>query len=323
MPVRPLTLAEREEIRVGIEQAMSDGEIAHCLGRCRTTINREINRNGGRDRYRAVRAQQRARRERGRPKTPILVDDPELAAEVTRRLEALDSPKRISIELAAEGHHISHETIYQAIRISGRGLRDGLHRCLQHPRRRRKHRGVKAPGSNSLGIYCRIHDRPAAATNRSEIGHLEGDLIVGAYNRSALITLFDRKSRHSWIEPVEAKTADAVYTSLSRLFTSRLPAALVRTLSWDQGAEIARHIDLALAFDIEIYIADPKSPWQRPTNEAGNALIRRYVGKGTNLKRFTTNQLRHIEHRINTIPRPSLDWATAHHVYHQAVATTT
>jgi len=215
---------------------------------------------------------------------------------------------------------ISHECIYQAI-YNSCGLAAGLHGGLYLKRRRRKHRGRPAPGSHSLGSFNPISARPAVADHRVEVGHLEGDLIVGAYNRSALITLFDRTSRHLWLAAVANKTADATYNSLCRTL-QRIPPALRRTLTWDQGAEIARHHDITKRCGINIYIADAHSPWQRPTNENGNALVRRYVGKGTNLNTYTPRQLQAIEHRINTIPRRSLNWATAHDTYTPAVAMT-
>jgi len=326
MPANPLTAHEREQIGRAIEREDKDPVIAACLGRDRCTINLEINRNGGRSRYCAVDAQRRADEKRKRPKDPKLVADPALAAHVAKRLNARDSPMTISIELARGVHamtaSISHECIYQAVHAGGtRGLPKGCHVGLHLGRRRRKCRGHKAPNSSALGVYCSIHDRPLVALERVEVGHLEGDLIVGAYNRSALITLFDRASRHLWLEHVTAKTADAVYKYLSRAL-NRIPPELRLTLAWDQGSEIARHREIALRCGIEIYIADPKSPWQRPTNENGNALVRRFVGKGTDLNIYTTSQLRAIEHRINTIPRRSLGWDTAHNIYTQAVAMT-
>lgn len=321
MPANPLTASEREEIRAGIEQGETDSEIARRLVRCRSTIGREIIRNGGRCRYSAVAAQRRAEHQRCRPKVPKLVTDPDRAAEVTRRLKAKDSPKRISIELTAQGQPISHECIYTAVRTKGWGLDDDLWRHLHLARKRRKRRAGRPPRSNALGIYCSIHDRPPGALDRSEHGHLEGDLIVGAYNRSALITIFERVTRHLWLAPVTAKTAEAVSTALIATL-ARIPAHMRLSLAWDQGAEIARHPQIALDTGTGIYIADPKSPWQRPTNENGNALVRRYVGKGTDLNQLTPADLRAIETRINTIPRRSLGWATAHDTYTAAVAMT-
>ena len=321
MPSNPLTVFDREEIRAGIERKDPDEVIAAGLGRHRCTINAEIRRNGGRKAYSAVSAAQRAVCERKRPKTPKLIADPGLAREVGRRLKAKDSPKRISIELAAEGHHISHECIYQAIYNPESGLESGCHHGLHLRRQRRKHRGRTTPGGHSLGEFNPISARPAIADERVEVGHLEGDLIVGAMNRSAIITVFDRTTRYLWLQKLGSKSADDTFTAMLILLT-RIPARLRLTMTWDQGAEIARWAELTRRRNIDIYIADPKAPWQRPTNENGNALVRRYVGKGTDLSIYTTRQLRHIEQRINTIPRPTLNWATAHDIYTHTVAMT-
>lgn len=327
MPAHPLTAYEREQIGRAIEREDEDPVIADCLGRNRCTINAEINRNGGRGRYCAVDAQCRADEQRKRPKDPKLVADPALAAHVAERLGARDSPMTISIELARGVHavtaSVSHECIYRAIHAEGTGgLPKGCHVGLHLGRRRRKHRGSPPPAcTHALGLFNPIAQRPEVALERVEVGHLEGDLIVGAYNRSALITIFDRTSRHLWLSSLLSKSADSTYDALIRTL-KRIPPHLRLTLAWDQGSEIARHTEIAKRCRIEIYIADPKSPWQRPTNENGNALVRRYVGKGTNLNTYTTRQLRNIEHRINTIPRRSLNWATAHDIYTQAVAMT-
>lgn len=176
--------------------------------------------------------------------------------------------------------------------------------------------------SHSLGSFNLIGLRPEIATQRVEVGHLEGDLIVGAYNRSAIATMFDRTSRYVWLTKLpHAKNADGVLDALVSTLR-RVPAHLRLTLTWDQGSEMARHVELAKRCGIDIYFAEPKAPWQRPTNENGNALVRRYVGKGTDLSAFTTRDLRAIETRINTIPRRSLNWATANDIYTAAVAMT-
>ena len=327
MPEDPLNAQERQEIRVGIEHRLSDGAIGDGLGRHRCTINAEINRNGGRDRYCAVTAQQRADERRKRPKTPKLVADRRLAVYVTRRIEAKDSPMTISIELARGIHgrvaSNCHETIYQAIYLQ-RGLVKGHHVGLHRKRKRRKHRRQHNPPVNphSLGSFTPISARPEIALARTEVGHFEGDLIVGAYNRSALATLFDRASRHLWLVHLPGgKSADSTYEALLKAIRT-IPQQLRRTLAWDQGSELARHVELAERTGIDIFIADKHSPWQRPTNENGNGLVRRYVGKGTDLSIYTKPALRAIENRINTIPRRSLQWATAQDVYHGAVAMT-
>ncbi|MDH4147265.1 MAG: IS30 family transposase [Acidimicrobiia bacterium] len=330
MPARPLCAPEREEIRAGIERGEADSAIALRLDRQRGTVNAEIGRNGGRAGYSAVAAQGRADALRSRPKVPKLVADRVLAAHVQLRLEAKDSPMTISIELARGVHGIvaslSHECIYQGVYAHGtRGLRRGLHAGLHRARRCRKHRrpaGETAAKASPLGVFNPIRLRPPIADARTEVGHLEGDLIVGAFNRSAIATVFDRASRHLWLADFpEDHGADATLAALAEVL-ERIPEPLRRTLTWDQGREMARHQDLAALAGIDIYFAEPHSPWQRPTNENGNGLIRRYVGKSTDLSRFTPDDLRAIEHRINTTPRRSLHWSTAHDVYHHAVAMT-
>ena len=234
MPALPLTMLEREEIRVGIERGESDTQIAGRLGRHRCTINTEINRDGGRGGYSAVAAQSRADRARGRAKVPRLVADPVLAAHVTRRLEARDSPMTISIELARGVHgiaaSISHECIYQAIYAHGRrGLRRGLHIGLHRRRRCRKRRtpGPEHAKAGPLGKFNLIGVRPKIADRRTEVGHLEGDLICGAFNRTALVTVFDRASRHLWLADFPADHgADETLAALVEISNgSRNPCA--------------------------------------------------------------------------------------------------
>lgn len=325
MPAQPLTAPEREEIRAGIERGEPDGVIADRLGRHRCTINAEIGRNGGRCRYRAAKAECRAVSQRKRPKVPKLVADAALAGHVRKRLDAKDSPMTISIELARGVHgvfgSISPECIYQAIYEPGRGLTTGLHTGLHLKHRRRKPRGLKPCSHNhSLGLFNLIFERPDIANGRSEVGHLEGDLITGSFNRSAIATLFDRASRYLWLVHLGKGTrADATFNGLVKTL-HQIPPHLRRTLTWDQGSEMARHHELANRCGIDIYFAEAKSPWQRPTNENGNALVRRFVGKGTDLSIYTPKQLHVIEYRINTIPRRVLDWATAHDIYTQAIA---
>ncbi|MCC5952736.1 MAG: IS30 family transposase [Acidimicrobiia bacterium] len=330
MPASPLTACEREEIRAGIERGEPDRVIGDRLGRHRTTINTEINRNGGRTAYTAGAAQARADVQRCRPKVLRFVADVALADHVTARLKAKDSPMTISLELATGAHgytaSVSHECIYQAAYAHGRrGLPKGLHTGLHRRRRCRKRRhpkGCEPTKASPLGEFNLIADRPTIADARGEVGHLEGDLITGAFNRSAIVTIFDRASRHLWLADLpEGHGADATLAALIETL-ERIPEGLRRTLTWDRGTEMARHRTLAATVGIDIYFADPHSPWQRPTNENGNCLIRRFVGKGTNLAIYTPADLRTIEQRINTIPRRSLHWSTAHDLYTAAVAMT-
>jgi len=320
-----LSLEERETIRVGISAGDSGRQIAARLGRDPSVVNREIVRNGGRERYRAVAAHRRADRMRSRPKPSKLEADPRLAGYVAERLGAKDSPVTISIELARGIHgvtaRISHETIYRAA-YERRGLDVETRECLHLKRRRRKPRNQqRSCTSHSLGHFRPIAERPAIALERVEVGHFEGDLITGAYNRSAKITMFDRASRRLWLRSVASKSADDVYTALVELLLS-IPVELRRTLTWDQGSELARHIQIAEHCSIDIYICDKNAPWQRPTNENGNAFVRRYVGNGTNLNTITDEHCARIEHRINTTPRRSLNWDTALTVYDRLSAPT-
>jgi len=263
-------------------------------------------------------------------KDPLLVADPTLAEHVTERLKAKDSPMTISIELARGVYpdvagKVSHETIYQAIYAHGRrGLDAGLHAGLHRRRRCRKHRvfGPPAPAKSPLGVFNLIGLRPLEADSREIVGHLEGDLICGSFNRSAIVTVFDRASRYCWLADLpEGHSAPATLAALVEML-DRIPEQLRRTLTWDQGSEMAEHATLAELSGIAVFFAEPHSPWQRPTNENGNGLLRRYVGKGTNLGVYTPDDLLAIEQRLNTMPRRSLGWNTAEHVYTAAVAMT-
>ena len=219
---------------------------------------------------------------------------------------------------------VSHETIYQAIYAHGRrGLPAGLSGCLHRRRRHRKHRPSDPPAPTKrgpLGEFNLILARPAVADHRRQVGHLEGDLVLGSFNRSAIATVFDRASRHVWLAALRhGHGADAVHHALVNLL-HEIPPELRRTITWDQGREMARHADTAAVCGIDVYFAEPHSPWQRPTNENGNGLLRRYLGKGTDLNQFTNGDLRVIAHRLNTMPRRVLGWSTAQAVYHHAVA---
>lgn len=331
MPAQPLELSEREEIRAGIERGEPLVVIAGRLGRHRCTVSAEVNRNGGRCAYRAAGAHVRAEAQRCRPKVTRLEADPVLAGHVEARLRAKDSPMTISIELARGLHPevgvvgLSHETIYTEVHAQGRrGLPKGLHGGLHRRRRCRKHRPLPGQepvtGKGPLGEFNLIGSRPAEANGREVVGHLEGDLILGAFNRSAIATVFDRASRYLWLASLpEGHGAEAVLAALIET-VERMPVELQRSLTWDQGREMASHDLLTAATGIDVYFAEPHSPWQRPTNENGNGLIRRYVGKGTDLGIYRDADLRAIEHRINTTPRRSLGWTTAHDAYTRAAS---
>mgnify|MGYP000709292295 CR=1 FL=1 len=197
---------------------------------------------------------------------------------------------------------MSHETIYQAVYAHGtRGLPVGLHQCLHRRRRCRKHRvfGPPAPAKSPLGDFNLIGLRPAEAEGREVVGHFEGDLIVGSFNRSAIVTIFDRCSRFNLLADLpEGHNAQATLAALVELF-ERVPEHLRKTLTWDQGREMAGWDQLELMVGIDVFFANPHAPWERPTNENGNGLLRRYVGKGTDLSVYGVADLRAIEARVN------------------------
>ncbi len=332
MPVCPLSLREREQIYYGLIRGATITAIAESVGRHRCTVSAEVSRNGGRDAYRPFAANRRAAQCRKRPKDRLFERYPELAAHVGARLAAMDSPMTIAVELA-QGRYpeitvsVSHETIYQEIYDHRRTtLPADMYQCLHRRRRQRYRRRFRRPWHAESFNWRRsirsFRERPAEADARSEVGHFEGDLIAGARNQSAIITVFDRKSRHLWMAPLnEGRSGDLALDALTNLF-ERIPPKVRRTLTWDQGSEIAGHATLTERVGIDVFVTDPQSPWQRPTNENGNGLIRRYVGRHTDLSRFTTTDIRAIEHRINTMPRRIHNWASAQHVYDQAVAMT-
>ena len=224
-----------------------------------------------------------------RPKIPVLAADPELAASVRELLKEGWSPHAICAGLRAEGRTVSAETIYRAAydHSGSSGLPEGSWRCLPRRRRRRKPRGRCTTKPSPLGDFRPVCERPAAAGDRSGPGHWEGDLIIGAGNRSAVATLVERLSRQTLTVALPDgydahRTADAVAGALSRQ-----PRHMVKTLTWDQGREMARWQHVENATGAKVYFCEPRSPWQRPTNEQTNGLLRRWLPKGTDLNTHT------------------------------------
>lgn len=322
---------EREEIRVGIEAKESLSGIARRLDRDPSTVTREVKRNGGRARYCATKAESRCQRELRRPKLTTFQKNRPLARHVEQRLREKDSPSTIAIELARSGgiggDVTSPESIYQAVYAHGaKGLTSGLGRHLHRKRGRRKRRcraGEASTKPSALGHFNLIHARPSIASKRTQVGHFEGDLIIGANNSSAIVTIVDRASRFNLTGDLPGgHCAENVLACCIELF-GRVPEELRRTLTWDRGTEMARHEDLAAATGLEVYFADPHSPWQRPSNEHFNGTLRRYVGKGTDLSVFSPKDLDKISHRINTMPRRIFNWASAADRYNDAVVALT
>ena len=294
--------------------------IATELGRSPATVSRELRRNvdpdsGG---YRPFTAQRLAAGRRARPGRGKLVRDPVLRQFVQQRLGKRWSPEQISAALRGEfpdepERHLVHESIYQAIyRPELGGLRRDLPQVLRTGRRRRKpHRRRDARRPGRLVDMTMIDQRPAEAAGRTVPGHWEGDLITGAANRSAIGTLVERVSRFTILLhlPSGRHTAEDVRDALVAAM-GQLPAELRRSLTWDQGSELALHADIAQALGMPVFFCQPHSPWQRPSNENTNALLRQYFPKGTNLRVHSAEQLAAVAVELNERPRKTLGWDT-------------
>lgn len=315
-----MALLEREEISRGLVEnpMMTWAELGRRVGRHPSTISREVNAHGGRHRYRATVADATASRARKRPRTPRLVADPVLRERVTSDLRGGFSPVAICHRLRADGHSgVCPETIYTT--VYGRLLDVQARDCLRWRRPRRRHRCERtlSPTSHVLGEFNQIKDRPASVNDRTEEGHWEGDLIIGARNQSAVISLNERVTRYTKLIdlPNGYKTNDTL-AGLCEAF-EQIPTHLRRSLTWDRGSEMACWPDLAATYDLDIWFCDPHAPWQRGQNEHGNRQARFWLPRGLNLAATATRPLIHqAEHVLNHTPRRTLNWATPHQRYH-------
>ena len=309
-----LTLADREEITLGLHAGESFTAMAARLGKAVSTVSREVAANGGRDRYRAWRAHQRARQQARRPKTCKLAS-PELAAQVTSWLAEWWSPVQISARLRIEHPgdpmmQVSHETIYQALYVQGRGeLRRELARCLRSGRAKRRPRGRDGRSGHIKGMVM-ISDRPAEAEDRAVPGHWEGDLIIGKDCKSAVGTLVERSTRYVLLLHLPVGRDARLVEQAMRQAITALPAELARTITWDQGIEMAYHADFTIATGIPVYFCDPHAPWQRGSNENTNGLLRQYLPKGTDLSVHSAGDLARIARSLNGRPRKTLGFMT-------------
>src|SRR5215469_16021173 len=309
-----LTLADREEITIGLHAGQSFTAIAARLGKAASTVSREVAANGGRAGYRAWRAHQRAREQARRPKTPKLAC-PQLAAQVATWLEQWWSPVQISRRLRIEFPsdpmmRVSHETIYQALYVQGRGeLRRELARCLRTGRAKRRPRG-RGENTGQIRDMVMISNRPAEAEDRAVPGHWEGDLITGGNLKSAVGTLVERTTRYVLLLHLPGGRDAHLVEQAMRQAISTLPAELGRTITWDQGKEMAYHADFTVATGIPVYFCDPHKPWQRGSNENTNGLLRQYLPKGTDLSVHTAEDLARIARSLNGRPRKTLGFMT-------------
>jgi IS30 family transposase len=320
---RYLSLSEREELSRGVAAGLGDAEIGRLLGRHRTTIWREKHRNRppgrGTEGYRAVPAQAAAEARSRRPKRRKLEHEP-LRAVVQDRLQQRHSPQQIAQRLRREfpddgAMQASHETIYRALFVQGRGsLRRELATCLRTGRAiRRPRRRVdgRSDPDRRIPDKVMISERPAEVADRAMPGHWEGDLILGKANRSAIGTLVERTTRFCMLLHLPDGPADAVAVRDQIVATiGTLPEFLRRSLTWDQGLELRRHKEITIAAHLPIYFCDPRSPWQRGSNENTNGLLRQYFPKGTDLSVHTAEDLAFVAAQLNGRPRETLGWDT-------------
>jgi IS30 family transposase len=310
-----LSFAEREEIFAGICRGQSDSEIARALGRHRSTIGREIRRCGGRAAYRPLRAERIGQRLATRPKPTKLAHCPRLLRAVEDGLERRWSPQQIAARLRIdhpddEVMRISHETIYRSLYVQSRGeLRRQLTANLRSGRSTRRTRG-RVETRGRIVDMVPIAQRPPEVDDRRVPGHWEGDLLIGAGGKSAIATLVERQTRYVLLARLgNDRTTAAVIGALEQRIQA-LPDHLVKSLTWDQGRELAAHQRFTDRTGIQVYFCDPHSPWQRGSNENTNGLLRQYLPRKIDLAQLGQIDLDHIAAELNGRPRKTLDWAT-------------
>lgn len=323
VPVQPalktqaLSLGDRCVIQIRLYDKRTPAQIARELGRAPSTITREIAR--GRDttgRYRAEHAQLIAAARRARPKQFKLAANERLREYVTARLDEGWSPKLIALMLPRvfahdESMRISHETIYQCLYVQGRGaLRADLYQQLSLKRSARKPRGRAEHRGQPYREALTISQRPPEVADRAVPGHWEGDLIIGTDGRSAIGTLVERASRFTVLLHLpDGHTAEQVAAAMITEMT-QLPYHLRRSITWDRGTELAGYRDIMLQLQAPVYFCDPRSPWQRGSNENTNRLLRHWFSKGTRLDNWSHADLKRVQDTLNARPRPTLDLRT-------------
>jgi len=323
---RALSLGEREEISRGLSVRRSLRAIARQLGRAPSTISREVQRNGGTDRYRAATSDQAAWDRALRPKSCKLACCPGLSRTVSMKLQRKWSPEQIAgwLKRAFPGeaqNQVSHETIYRSLYVQARGvLKKELLAHLRAKRtiRRSRHASLKRNGLGQIKDAVSIRERPASAEDRAVPGHWEGDLIGGSKN-SYIATLVERHSRYVMLVKVANKDTESVISALIKQ-SQRLPRELYKSLTWDRGKELADHPRLALAANVDVYFCDPHAPWQRGSNENTNRLLRQYLPRGTDLSAHSQAKLSAIARQLNERPRKTLQYQTPAEKFAECVA---
>ena len=308
-----LSLLEREEISRGVAGGDSLRMVGARLGRAPSTVTRELARNGGRHRYRAHHADRAALRRARRPKPSKLATNHQLRMVVEEKLEEWWSPQQVVLWLQrtygdSQEMRVSHETIYLSLFVQGKGaLRRELTDCLRTGRAYRRLKTKRAPsGKGQITNPVMISERPAEVEDRAVPGHWEGDLLMGK-RQTAIGTLVERHTRYVMLFPLpDGNTAEAVRNQLAAT-VQRLPKHLWQSLTWDQGKEMAQHAQFKIDTGVDVYFCDPKSPWQRGTNENTNGLLRQYFPKGTDMSLLTQTDLDKAAHSLNRRPRQTLD----------------
>jgi IS30 family transposase len=311
-----VSLAEREEISRGLSAGHSLRQIAKRLKRAPSTISREIARNGGRQRYRATEADKAAWVRARRPKACWLAQQGKLRRMVAHKLAQDWSPEQIAGWLKCmypddETRRVSHETIYKSLFVQTRGvLKKELQKHLRTQRafRHSRRSSLRGTGRGRIVDGVSIAERPPEIEDRAVPGHWEGDLIAG-FADSYIATLVERQSRFTLLVKVKGKDTHTVVTALSK-HIRKLPAQLRQSLTWDRGMELADHKTFTLATDTKVYFCDPRSPWQRGTNENTNRLLRQYFPKGSDLSVHSQAELNKIARKLNQRPRKTLGYMT-------------
>ncbi len=323
-----LRFGEREEISRGLAAGDSFRAIARRLNRAVSTVSQEVGRHGGRRRYRAAHADSQAWESARRPKPCLLGQNPQLQRIVAVKLQQDWSPQQIAGWLRDHypGHPemwVSHETIYRSLFVQARGaLKKELIGHLRTKRRfrRSRHATYRGQGRGSIIDAVSIRERPADVEDRAVPGHWEGDLVEGSRG-TYIATLVERQSRFVVLVKLSEKNTEAVVDALIKA-VKKLPTALRKSLTWDRGAELARHAAFTVATDVQVYFCDPSSPWQRGSNENTNGLLRQYYPKGADLSAVTQAQLDTVAKKLNSRPRETLNWKTPAYILGSSVSMT-
>ena len=323
MPYTRMRFAEREDISRSLAVGMTQQTIAGWLGRDPSTISREVHRVGGAG-YRAEDAEAHMR-ERRRKRASKVARNVALRDIVHEKLRIFWSPEQIASHLKAryredKDMRASHETIYAYLYVLPRGaLKKDLIACLRQRRRIRGRRKNEHQRRGKIPDMVSIHERPRETEDRTIPGHWEGDLIVGPGHRSALGTLVERTTRTTILVPLTVPDSYEVRRGFAKA-VARLPARLKRSLTYDQGSEMSQHRLFTAQTNVQVYFADPHSPWQRGTNENTNGLIRQFFPKGTDFRKVPLRAVRKAEQLLNGRPRKVLGWRTPVEAFNQLLA---